>query len=67
MAARHSRNICNAAKNKFIKDTVTDNKKKLFKYIKSKKNDVARVSPLIDKQGKRKTEDDKIAKIINEH
>ena len=50
-----------------MKDTVTDNKKKLFKYIKSKRNDVARVSPLIDKQGKRKTEDDKIAKIINEH
>ena len=39
----------------------------MFKYIKSKRNDVAGVFPLKDKQGKTQTGDDKIAKIINEH
>ena len=42
-------------------------KKKLFKYIKSKRNDIAGVSPPTDKRGKTHTEDDEIANIINDH
>ena len=66
LAAKHYRKICNTTKNNFIKETVAVNKKKLFKYIKSKRNDIAGVAPLIDENGQTHTDDGEIAQLLNQ-
>ena len=50
-AAKQCRKVCNATKTNFITTSIDGNKKKLFKFIKSKRRDISGVSPLLDKQG----------------
>ena len=66
-AAKQCRKVCNATKTNFITTSIDGNKKKLFKFIKSKRRDISGVSPLLDKQGVVQTSDERISELMNEH
>ena len=68
-AARTCRRTCNASRDEYVKSTVAEDgkntKKKVYAFIKYKKQGITGVSPLHDQHGKTQTDDEEIAKILN--
>ena len=68
-AACTCRRTCNTSRDEYVKSTVAEDgkntKKKLYTFIKYKKQGITRVSPLHDQHGKTQTDDEEIAKILN--
>uniref|UniRef100_A0A7M5XJK8 Uncharacterized protein n=1 Tax=Clytia hemisphaerica TaxID=252671 RepID=A0A7M5XJK8_9CNID len=63
--SRMASKLYNKAKSIFIKNSVGGDKKKLFKYIKSKRRDIVGVAPLVDENGHLQSDDKVIAEILN--
>ena len=63
--SRSTSKIYNKAKSIFIKNSVGGDKKKLFKYIKSKRRDIVGVAPLTDENGQLQSDNKTIAEILN--
>ncbi|XP_066911983.1 uncharacterized protein [Clytia hemisphaerica] len=68
-AKKKARKTCETIKNAYIKDSITSDdgkkNKKLFSYIKSTRNDVIGVSPLVDSNNVTHTVDSEISEILN--
>ena len=66
---KKAQKTCEKIKNAYIKDNIINDdgrkNKKLFTYIKSKRNDVIGVSPLVDSNNVTQIDDEKIAEILN--
>ena len=63
--SRSCNKLYTRTKNTFVKNSVDGDKKKLFKYIKSKRKDIVGVAPLVDDYGQLQSDDKTIAEILN--